>query len=224
MRRWIGLMGLWLLCLIGPPAVQAYDATDVAGVRAYRQQLARTLTRKVGTLRHTTPGGTVRLRFVVGRDGVVTQSEVEASSGAEATDRLALAIVPVGLRLPPLPAEAPIRSLAVTVPLHFPPRGAATPDSVRAYRDEVTQTLFSRFRNLPHRMLTGGTVHIRFTIGRDGIVTRSEIARSSGYRNIDEVGLRIVPVGLRLPPLPPSAPGALSLTQPFAFDLAPEGI
>lgn len=227
MRRWIGAMGPWLLglavCLADPPAAQARDVTDVAGVGGYRQQLSRILKARVDRLRHGSPGGTVALRFTLGRDGLVTRSEVAASSGSESTDRLALSIVPVGSRLPPLPPEARIPDLTVMVPVRFPSRDAAMPDSLRAYRREVTQILFYRVRTLPHRLLTGGLLHIRFTIGRDGIVTRSEIARSSGYQYIDDLGLRIVPVGLKLPPLPADLPTALHVTQPLSFGLAPNG-
>lgn len=228
MRRAIGVMGLWLLavaaCLGDLPAARAEDVTGVAGMKAYRQQLSKILEARVGHLRHRSPGGTVGLRFTIGRDGRVTRSEVAASSGFEPTDRLALSIVPVGLRLPPLPARARLADLTVTVPVRFPSRDAGMPESLRAYRSEVTQILLSRVRNLPHRMLTGGLLHIRFTVGRDGVVTRSEIARSSGNGSIDDLGLRIVPVGLRLPPVPPDLPSALHLTQPLAFGLAPNGI
>ncbi|SFK70828.1 TonB family C-terminal domain-containing protein [Methylorubrum salsuginis] len=227
MRRLSEVLGLVLsglvVCLAGVPAATARDVTDVAGVPGYRQQLSRILKARIASLRHSSPGGIVDLRFTVDRDGHVIRSEVAATSGSEFTDRLALGIVPVGLKLPPLPPRAPIAELTVTVPVRLSSREAAMSDALRTYRAAVTQALLQRVRNLPHQMLTGGMLHIRFTIGRDGVVTRSDIARSSGDRAIDELGLRIVPVGLRLPPLPPGQPTALSLTQPLAFGLAPEG-
>lgn len=215
MRRAIGGLVLLLLCLAGPAEAQA----EAAGVAAYRQQLARTLTQRVRNLRHATPGGTVLVRFVVGRDGLVTQSEIEASSGAEATDRLALAIVPVGLRLPPLPAEAPIRSLAVTVPLRFPSREAATPDSVKAYRSELHTLFRRRVSALPHRMPTGGRLFMRFKVETDGTISQSEVAQSSGLKHIDDLGLRIVPVGFKLPPPPDRQP--IRITMPLRFFMPP---
>lgn len=221
MRRAIGAMGLLLLCLVGPPPAQAYDATEVSGVQAYRQQLARTLLQKVRNLRHRTPGGTVLVRFVLGRDGVVTQSGIETSSGAEATDRLAARIVPVGTKLPPLPAEATIPSLAVTVPLHFVGREAPMTESLNAYRLELLRLFAYRVRGLPHRMLTGGKLAIRFTVEREGVVTHSAIARSSGNQSIDELGLRIVPVGLKVPPMPPDLGPRMQITLPLRFGLAP---
>ncbi|KQT45383.1 hypothetical protein ASG52_14540 [Methylobacterium sp. Leaf456] len=214
-------MVLLLLCLGAPAAAQATDATDAAGMPAYRQQLTRLLTAKVRNLRHRTAGGTVLVRFVVGRNGIVTQSEIATSSGAQAIDRLASRIVPVGLKLPPLPAEAPIPSLAVTLPLHFDGREAPMTESLRAYHRELLLLFARRIQGLPHRMLIGGRLAVRFTVEREGSVTYSAIARSSGSQTIDELGLRIVPIGLKAPPIPPELPAPMHVTLPLQFGLAP---
>lgn len=210
-----------LLCLVGSPAALAQDAADVASGRLYRQQLARTLMHRVTTLRHRTPGGTVLVRFVVGRNGIVTQSGIETSSGDEATDRLALRIVPVGLKLPPLPAQTPIPSLAVTLPLHFVARQAPMTESLRAYQSELLLLFVRRIQGLPHRMLTGGRLAIRFTVEREGIITHSAVAHSSGNRSIDDLGLRIVQVGLKVPPPPPDLGPRMHITLPLRFGLSP---
>jgi hypothetical protein len=141
---------------------------------------------------------------------VVTRSEIHASSGHETTDRVALTIVPVGLKLPPLPA-AVLPKLTLTVPLRFHARLAVMPSEMAAYQRELDLFFRRRIDGLPVSTFARQSIQMRYTVERDGTVSKSEIDRSSGLRPVDDLGLRIVPVGLKVPP-PPKGLGPLELT------------
>ncbi|WP_082477460.1 TonB family protein [Methylobacterium sp. Leaf93] len=61
----------------------------------------------------------VIVKFLVGRDGRVIESDVVKSSGSPDFDRLALFTVKTGSSFPPFPKEVKANSLNVTVPLKY---------------------------------------------------------------------------------------------------------
>lgn len=213
-RRAICVLGLLLLCVVSLSAARALEADLQEDLRAYRETVLRILVERMGNVRNHLPAGLVQVRFSIGRDGVVTRSKIVASSGHKTTDRLALAIVPVGLRLPPLPGAA-ISKLTVTVPLRFDAQGAIGPDALAAYRRELDLFFRRRIDGLPVSTFARQWIQVRYTVERDGIVSKSEIVRSSGLRPVDDLGLRIVPVGLKVPP-PPKGHGPIEITMPLS--------
>lgn len=62
---------------------------------------------------------TVRVRFVVGRDGKLASRELETSSGVSSVDDAALAMLVRAQPFPPMPETLTENSLAFTLPLRF---------------------------------------------------------------------------------------------------------
>ena len=60
----------------------------------------------------------------------------------------------------------------------------------------------------------GGTVTLRFTIGRDGRLIEASIANSSGVMALDKGMLDAIRAGSPYPPLPAEFPGDRALLQP----------
>lgn len=215
-RRAIWVLGLLLLGLVSLSAARANEVDDQEGLRAYREAILPILVKRLENLRHRPSAGMVAVRFTIGRDGVVTRSEIQASSGHKTTDRVALTIVPVGLKLPPLPGTV-LPNFTVTVPLRFHARPADMPAEMAAYHRELDRFFRRRIDGLPVSTFARQWIQMRYTVERDGTVSKSEIDPSSGLRPVDDLGLRIVPVGLKVPP-PPKGMGPLELTLSLSIE------
>ncbi len=65
-----------------------------------------------------------------------------------------------------------------------------------------------------------GTVHLRFTIARDGAVLRWSIIQGSGHERLDQAAEQMIERASPLPPLPPTLGGdRLEVTVPVRFAL-----
>lgn len=109
-----------------PPARRPRNAAE------WRQQLSAALNRRKRYPlalrkqhrredREPAPQGTSLLSFTVDRRGTVLSAEISRSSGIAAFDEAALAMVPPGTRLPPMPPDVVGESHRITVPIVFTP-------------------------------------------------------------------------------------------------------
>lgn len=62
---------------------------------------------------------TVRVTFVVGRDGRLVSKAIEAPSGTEAADKAVLAMLDRAQPFPPMPAAMTDAELSFTLPIRF---------------------------------------------------------------------------------------------------------
>lgn len=94
------------------------------------------------------------------------------------------------------------------------------PQSVSEWRDVVWARL-AHFSNIPPETVDRPGIYqceITITVRNDGIVTRSELARSSGSDELDENALRIPQMASPLPPFPPDAPyRTMMVTLPVVY-------
>ena len=65
-----------------------------------------------------------------------------------------------------------------------------------------------------------GTVHLRFTLSRDGRVLAAQLVGPSGVASLDQEGLDLLQRAQPMPPFPPDQPGeSMDLIVPLVFSL-----
>jgi TonB family protein len=106
------------------------------------------------------------------------------------------------------------------------PPGAAEADAMTAWKRQVSG-LLERSKDYPAAAMARGeegTVYLAFTLDRQGYVTNSHIARSSGYKALDDDALEMLSRAEPFPPLPSemSRP-EINLTVPINYNLPPCG-
>ncbi|MBL8244388.1 MAG: TonB family protein [Rhodanobacteraceae bacterium] len=145
------------------------------------------------------------------------------------------------------PIPAPVPAAPVLVAIVTPPSMAApaptsaptAPDVARATatapghsaqarreRDEYIRALMAallQHRSYPpeaRRQRARGVVQLRFTVGRDGHVLASNVARSAGHAVLDEAALAVLAAADPLPAIPPSlGRETLTVTVPVEYAL-----
>jgi TonB family protein len=155
--------------------------------------------------------------------------------------------IPVNHLIPPAGATAPaapIASLPRSVPTapafgqgaaqpftaNTPPRSAGAPPASSGNAQAEHAAYLSQLRNLieSHKEYPAmarksgmeGTVHVRFILGRDGLLRQTDIARSSGKSLLDKVAMRAVASVSRFPAIPESLNGSsLIFEVPVIFKL-----
>src|SRR5690606_30763750 len=94
--------------------------------------------------------------------------------------------------------------------------GRAT--ALSAYRGKLYSKI-SRKKVTP-RSRRVGTVVVRFTVGRQGELLSSEIAKSSGHQVLDEAAIASINRAAPFPPMPSEADdGPLVVSVPFKFSV-----
>ncbi len=132
----------------------------------------------------------------------------------------------VAMASPPQPVAAPV---AAPTPPASPATTASAPvDSAQARRerDEYIRALMAallQHRSYPpeaRRQRARGVVQLRFTVGRDGHVLASNVARSAGHAVLDEAALAVLAAADPLPAIPPSlGRDTLTVTVPVEYAL-----
>ncbi len=120
------------------------------------------------------------------------------------------------------PAPAPETPAATTTAVSAPGDSA----QARRERDEYIRALMAallQHRSYPpeaRRQRARGVVQLRFTVGRDGHVLASNVARSAGHAVLDEAALAVLAAADPLPAIPPSlGRDTLTVTVPVEYAL-----
>lgn len=124
--------------------------------------------------------------------------------------------VPVVDPGPPAPETTAPRVIAA------PAASRASNDAKPNWEGEILARL-ERFRRYPARARAGreeGTVYIRFTINRPGMILSSTIVQRSGSATLDQEALDTLKRAQPLPAIPPDRPDVVELTMPVEFYLA----
>jgi protein TonB len=140
----------------------------------------------------------------------------------------------------PVPAAPVLVAIAssprpVVAPTSVPATPAATTTAIstpgdsaqaRRERDEYIRALMAallQHRSYPpeaRRQRARGVVQLRFTVGRDGHVLASNVARSAGHAVLDEAALAVLAAADPLPAIPPSlGRDTLTVTVPVEYAL-----
>lgn len=140
----------------------------------------------------------------------------------------------------PVPAAPVLVAMAsspqpVVAPTPVPATPAATTTAIstpgdsaqaRRERDEYIRALMAallQHRSYPpeaRRQRARGVVQLRFTVGRDGHVLASNVARSAGHAVLDEAALAVLAAADPLPAIPPSlGRETLTVTVPVEYAL-----
>lgn len=134
---------------------------------------------------------------------------------------------------PVLVAVASPPAVAATAPAPETPAATTTAVSApgdsalaRRERDEYIRALMAallQHRSYPpeaRRQRARGVVQLRFTVGRDGHVLASNVARSAGHAVLDEAALAVLAAADPLPAIPPSlGRDTLTVTVPVEYAL-----
>jgi periplasmic protein TonB len=144
-------------------------------------------------------GGIVHLRFVLNRQGELTGSRIIRSSGSATLDNAALDLLRRAQPFPPPPAD-------VAVPIHLNLALNYMNRDVALWRGQVLGKLQKNFR-YPASAKIGehGTVHLAFSIDRQGRLGASRIVRGSGSTTFDDDALDLL---RRTQPFPAPPTGA----------------
>lgn len=149
---------------------------------------------------------------------------------AEAPVEAIPAPVPTAPVLVAVASPRPAEAVPVAAPT-APPAPDATPVPVnsaraRRERDEYIRALMAallQHRSYPpeaRRQRARGVVQLRFTLGRDGHVLASNIARSAGHAVLDEAALAVLAAADPLPAIPASlGRETLTVTVPVEYAL-----
>ena len=94
--------------------------------------------------------------------------------------------------------------------------GSAT--AVSAYRGKLYSHITRKKVNPRSRQV--GTVVVRFTVGQQGELLSSEIAKSSGSQSLDDAAMESVSRAAPFPPMPTEASrGPMVVSVPFKFSV-----
>jgi len=100
--------------------------------------------------------------------------------------------------------------------------GASAAAAAASYRSILASHL-QRFKQYPGSARANheqGTTSVNFTVTRNGRVTRSRLAKSSGVASLDQETLALIQRAQPLPPFPPEMREAsVSFTVPFSFTM-----
>jgi protein TonB len=121
-------------------------------------------------------------------------------------------------------AAAPVVSAPAAAPAARRPSG--DPKQVRNDRTAYMRALMAallQHRSYPpeaRKQRARGTVHVRFSVGRDGHVLASNIARGAGFEVLDTAALEVLRSADPLPPIPDSlGVDRLTVTVPIEYSL-----
>jgi periplasmic protein TonB len=144
-------------------------------------------------------GGIVHLRFELNRQGELTGSRIIRSSGSTTLDNEALDLLRRTQPFPPPPADLAV-PIHLTVPVSYINRDVAV------WRGQVLGKLQRNFR-YPASAKDGehGTVHLAFSVDRQGRLGASRIVRGSGSATLDNDALDLL---RRTQPFPAPPTGA----------------
>lgn len=106
------------------------------------------------------------------------------------------------------PTQAAIQTVAQDIAL------AVREAELRAYSEAVWKHIL---RHKPATAREPGTVTLRFLIAHDGSLLRAEVAVSSGFSALDELGIDTVRRAAPFPPPPQTADAPLLFNLPFQF-------
>lgn len=95
------------------------------------------------------------------------------------------------------------------------------PSALRQWTKAIAVTIHGRMNPAAAAGTGGGTVVVRFTVLRSGIVTTAELARSSGVSRIDNAALSAVRGSLPAAPAEVTQP-SLSVTMPLNYRVRAE--
>jgi len=101
-------------------------------------------------------------------------------------------------------------------------RGTGTGNILAAYLATVRSLLekHKRYPGEARRQWQQGVVVLSFTIGSNGEIAHSKVARSSGHQSLDEAARETLTRLSRFPPLPPQLNRShLAIEVPLAFRL-----
>ncbi|MBK8069092.1 MAG: TonB family protein [Rhodanobacteraceae bacterium] len=120
------------------------------------------------------------------------------------------------------PTPVPATPAATTTAISTPGDSA----QARRERDEYIRALMAallQHRSYPpeaRRQRARGVVQLRFTVGRDGHVLASNVARSAGHAVLDEAALAVLAAADPLPAIPASlGRETLTVTVPVEYAL-----
>ena len=144
-------------------------------------------------------GGIVHLRFELNRQGELTGSRIIRSSGSTTLDNEALDLLRRAQPFPPPPAD-------LAVPIHLNVPVSYMNRDVALWRGQVLGKLQQNYR-YPASAKDGehGTVHLAFSIDRQGRLGASRILRGSGSATLDNDALDLL---RRTQPFPAPPAGA----------------
>lgn len=116
--RWAGLLMLLQTCQ-GSAWADNLTETQRSGIRAaYARSVSKIVRARAGSVPYPKGvKGVARIAFAVDRSGTVTSRELRESSGHKAVAAWAMKVVPVGLKLRPVPAGMQGPLVRFTVPL-----------------------------------------------------------------------------------------------------------
>ncbi len=124
---------------------------------------------------------------------------------------------------PPAPrTTAPQKSERVAQDTPAPSAGASAAAAAASYRSLLASHL-QRFKRYPDSARANnerGTTSLNFTVTRNGRVTGSRLARSSGFSSLDQETMALIQRAQPLPSFPPEMREAsVNFTVPFSFTM-----
>lgn len=131
---------------------------------------------------------------------------------------VAVASAPQPVAVPLAAPTAPAAPAATSAPVDSAQARREREDYIRALMAALLQ-----HRSYPpeaRRQRARGVVQLRFTVGRDGHVLASNVARSAGHAVLDEAALAVLAAADPLPAIPPSlGRDTLTVTVPVEYAL-----
>jgi periplasmic protein TonB len=124
---------------------------------------------------------------------------------------------------PPAPrTTAPQKSERVAQDAPAPSSGTSAAAAAASYRSLLASHLqrFKRYPDSARANSERGTTSLNFTVTRNGKVTSSRLARSSGFSSLDQETLALIQRAQPLPSFPPEMREAsVNFTVPFSFTM-----
>lgn len=134
--------------------------------------------------------------------------------------------IPIVASAPQVPVDATATANVEPVRASPPSRRSADPAQIRSDRDAYMRALMTallQHRSYPpeaRKQRARGTVHVRFSVDRDGHVLASSIARGAGFEILETAALEVLRSADPLPPIPESlGVDRLTVTVPIEYSL-----